>query len=143
MKFLIFHFSNFLNLKVNQTRFYLMMMMMMMMIMMMNCFCGLVDQRKAFSLISSQDHCQRSSPLQISDMPQAGFEPAQNLSLGLVEWSCAVVITTTPQCHMVCTLNSNMFKTNLVYTAKFGVLRAVKTSILSTLSYVLCHLEKF
>ena len=26
---------------------------------------------------------------------QAGFEPAQNLSSGLVEWSCAVVITTT------------------------------------------------
>ena len=22
-------------------------------------FCGMVDQRKAFSLISSQDHCQR------------------------------------------------------------------------------------
>ena len=29
-------------------------------------------------------------------MPQGGFEPAQNLSSGLVEWSCAVVITTTP-----------------------------------------------
>ena len=49
--------------------------------MMMNCFCGMVDWRKAFSLISS--HCQRSSPSQISDMPWAGF----------VEWSCAVVIT--------------------------------------------------
>ena len=61
-----------------------------------NCFCGIVDQRKAFSLISSRDHCQRSSPSRISDMPQAGFQPAQNLSSGLVEWSCAVVITTTP-----------------------------------------------
>ena len=30
---------------------------------------------------------------------RAGFEPAQNLSSGLVEWSCAVVITTTPRCH--------------------------------------------
>ena len=28
---------------------------------------------------------------------RAGFEPAQNLSSGLVEWSCAVVITTTPR----------------------------------------------
>ena len=37
--------------------------------MMMNCFCGMVDRRKAFSLISSRDHCQRSSPLRISDMP--------------------------------------------------------------------------
>ena len=26
-------------------------------------FCGMGDQRKAFSLISSRDHCQRSSPL--------------------------------------------------------------------------------
>ena len=42
---------------------------------------------------------QRSSPLQISDMPRRGFEPAQNLSPGLVEWSCAVVITTTPWHH--------------------------------------------
>ena len=30
--------------------------------MMMNCFCGMVDQRKVFSLISIRDHCQRSSP---------------------------------------------------------------------------------
>ena len=30
--------------------------------MVMNCFCGMVDPRKAFSLISSRDHCQRSSP---------------------------------------------------------------------------------
>ena len=38
-----------------------------------------------FSLISIRDHCQRSSPSRISDTPQAGFEPAQNLSSGLVE----------------------------------------------------------
>ena len=68
--------------------------------MMMNCFCGMVDRRKAFSLTSSWDHCQRSSPSQISGTPRAGFEPAQNLSSGLVEWSCAVVITTTPRCHI-------------------------------------------
>ena len=36
------------------------MMMMMMMMMMMNCFCGIVDQQKAFRLIYSRDHCQRS-----------------------------------------------------------------------------------
>ena len=50
------------------------------MMMMMNCFCGMIDRRKACSLISSRDHCQRSSPSRISDTPQAGFEPAQNLS---------------------------------------------------------------
>ena len=42
-------------------------------------------------------HCQRSSPSQISDTPLAGFEPGQNLSLGLVKWSYAVVMTTTSQ----------------------------------------------
>ena len=54
-------------------------------LMMMNCFCDIVDQRKAFSLISNQDHCQRLSPSRISDTPPAGFEPAQNLSSGFVE----------------------------------------------------------
>ena len=59
-------------------------------------FCGMVDRRKAFSLISSLDHCQISSPLRISNMLWAGFKPVQNLNSGLVERSCAVVITTTP-----------------------------------------------
>ena len=68
---------------------------------MMNCFCGMVDRWKVFSLISSRDHCQRSSPSRISDMLRAGFELAQNLSLGLLEWSCAVVITTTPRLHKI------------------------------------------
>ena len=77
----------------------LMSMMMVMMMMMMNSFCGMVDQREVFSLISSRDHCQRSSPSRISDMPWAGFEPVENLISGLVKWSCAVVITTTPQHH--------------------------------------------
>ena len=67
--------------------------------MMMNCLCGMVHQQKAFNLISSWDHCQRSSPSQISDMPQAGFETAQNLSSGFVESSYEVVITTIPQRH--------------------------------------------
>ena len=53
--------------------------------MMMNCFCGIVDQQKVFSLISSWDQCQRTSPSRISDTPLAGFEPAKNLSSGFVE----------------------------------------------------------
>ena len=60
-------------------------------LMIRNCICGMVDQR-TFSLVSSQDHCQRSSPFRISDTPRAGFERAQNLSSGFVEWSYAVVI---------------------------------------------------
>ena len=66
-------------------------------VMMMNCFHIMVDRRKAFSLIPSRDHSQRFSPSQISDKPQAGIEPGQNLSSAFVEWSCAVVVTTTPR----------------------------------------------
>ena len=79
-----------------------------MMLMTMNYFCGMADRRKAFSLISSQNHCQRFSPSQISDTPLAGFEPAQNLSSGFVERSYAVVITTAPQ-HQ-----TNGFQTELL-----------------------------
>ena len=35
--------------------------------------------RKVFSLISNWNRCQRFSPSQIFDTPQAGLEPAQNL----------------------------------------------------------------
>ena len=59
--------------------------MMMMMMMMMNCFCGMIDRRKAFRLVSSRDHCQRASPSRISDTPRVGFEPAENLSSSLVK----------------------------------------------------------
>ena len=51
----------------------------------MNCFCGMVDQRKVFGHISSRDHCQRSSPSRMSVMPRAGFESAQNLSSDIVD----------------------------------------------------------
>ena len=54
-------------------------------IMIMNCFREIIDQRKAFSLISSWNHCHRFSPPQISNVPQAGFEPALNLSLNFIE----------------------------------------------------------
>ena len=53
--------------------------------MMMNWFCGMVDKR--------------SPPSQISDTPRAKYEPVQNLSSSFVDWSCAVVITTTPRHH--------------------------------------------
>ena len=63
----------------------------------LKCFCGMVDRWKAYNLISSRDHCQRSSPSRTSDTERARFEPAQNLSSGFVEWSCAAVLTTTPR----------------------------------------------
>ena len=82
----------------------------MMMMKMMNCFCGMVDRRKAFSLISSRDHCQRSSPSRICDTPWAEFDLAQKLSLGLVEWSCAVVITTTVYLIQFVSIFNSMFR---------------------------------
>ena len=59
--------------------------MMMVMMMMMNCFRGMADRRKAFSLISSRDHCQKCSPSRISDTPRAGFVFVQNLNSESVE----------------------------------------------------------
>ena len=72
-----------------------------MMMTMMNFFCGMVGRGKAFSLICSQHHCQRSSPLRISDTPRVGFEPTQSLSSDLFEWSCAIAINTAPRRHIV------------------------------------------
>ena len=82
-----------------KTRSLFLPLMMMMMMMMMNSFCRMVEQKKVLSLISSRDHCQRFSPSQILDMPQAGFEPVRNMSSGFVEENCAVVITTKPRSH--------------------------------------------
>ena len=56
---------------------------------------------------SSRGHYQRSLPSRISDTLRAGFEPAQNLSSGLVEWSCTVVITTAPQMDFFLFLQKN------------------------------------
>ena len=71
------------------------------MMMMVDCFCGMVDRRKALNLISSRDHYQRLSPLEISDTLQTRSEPLQNLSSGFMEWSCAVIITTMPRRHCI------------------------------------------
>ena len=63
--------------------------------------------KKAISLISSRDHCLRSSPSRISEMPQAEHEPAQNLISGFVELSFPVRITTIPQRHNTITFTSS------------------------------------
>ena len=51
----------------------------------LDCFCGMGDRRNAFKLIYSLYYCQRFSLSRISDTLRAGFEPAQNLSVGFVE----------------------------------------------------------
>ena len=62
-------------------------------------FCGMVERRKAISLISSRDHCQRSSPLRISNTLRTRFEPEQNPISDLAERISALVITTTSPCR--------------------------------------------
>ena len=52
--------------------------------MMMNCFCGMVDWRKAFSLISSRGHCQGSPPLRIPTRREQDLKQRRILSLGFV-----------------------------------------------------------
>ena len=97
------------------------MMMMMRIMMMMNCFCGLVDRRKTFNLISSRDHFQRPSSSRIFDTPGARYEPAKNQSSGFVEWSCAAVITTTPRRH-ICQLNNYFLSFFWIYVyCSFGI----------------------
>ena len=62
-----------------------------------NYFCGMVDRRKMFSLISTRDHCQRSSPRQNSDTVSRIWICAESefRICGTNEWSSAIVITTT------------------------------------------------
>ena len=64
----------------------------------MNCSCGMNDRRRSLNDIFIRDHnghCQRLSPLQLSDLSEVGFELAQKQSSDFVEWSRAVVLTTT------------------------------------------------
>ena len=70
------------------------------MMVMMNCFCGMVDQRKAFSLISNQDHCSPCSLWRISDTTRAGFDPVQNLSSKVVQ-QCHKIIADNVKCLKV------------------------------------------
>ena len=67
----------------------------------MNCLCGVIDQRKALNFTQGQEHCQRFSRLQIVDSLLAEFDPAQNLIEDIDDLLCVVVITTTPQRHII------------------------------------------
>ena len=63
------------------------------------CSCRTADRRKAFNLISSQDHCRSFSPSQTFDTLWSAFEPLQNLSSDFAEWSFPAVIITTSRHH--------------------------------------------
>ena len=58
----------------------------------------------------------------ISDTPRAGFKPAQNLSSGFDESSCAAVITTTPRSH----------KGEFIKERYYGPVKLLEISFMST-----------
>ena len=103
--------------------------------MIMNCFCGMVDWRKAFSLTSNRNLCQRSSSSRISDLPQAEFEPTQNPSSGFDEWSYVVAVTTTTRRHITVAPQRRMTDLISCYWSNnnlwfhVSTLRSFKTSI--------------
>ena len=71
--------------------------------MMMSCFCGMVDQRKVFSLISSRYHWQRVSPSQISNTPQRIWTRAE------LEFSLFLMKLCSSDNHCKASLNKASF----------------------------------
>ena len=88
--------------------------------MMINYFCVMVDRQKTLSLISSWDHSERFSPLQISDTLRAKFDPAQNLDSDFIKWSCTVVITTAPRLQFIHQIWKQVLERKLVYNLKIS-----------------------
>ena len=84
----------------------------------------MVDGQKAFSLISSRNHCQRSSPSRIFDTPRSGFEPAQNLSSGSVQLSCAVAITDLYEDLAVSSMSNEIVFYALFVRGHYGFIKA-------------------
>ena len=110
----------------------------MMMMMMMNCLCGMVDLRKVFILVSSQDHCQRSSSSQIYKTPQAGFEPVQKLSSGFAEWSCVSGDNHTSQHHK--NLRVHILVNCFNFNIKFNDIWILHQEVFSTNLCRICHI---
>ena len=72
--------------------------------MMMTYFSGIIDRRKALTLFpAGTSHFHHGPPSWIFSRSRDGFITAQNMSLGFDEWSCALMIATTPRCHFVWT----------------------------------------
>ena len=83
-------------------------MVMMMMMMMMNCFLWNGWPRKALSLISSWDHCQRLSPSPISSMLEAGLDLCKTRIKAYAKWDCENHYTTVPKtCLLYCKNNES------------------------------------
>ena len=69
------------------------------MMMMMNCFCGMVDWRKALALFPAGTIVRDLRHLESPTRREEDLNLRRNLSSDFVEWSCAAVLTTTPRRH--------------------------------------------
>ena len=94
----------------------------------------MVNRRKPLGHIPSRDHFQRSLPSQIFDKPRVGFEPPRNMSSSFAEWSCAVVITTTPRCS-----DYNHWKNHAKYFYVYFFYFLISSDIFIFLVYWLPH----
>lgn len=103
----------------------------------MNCFCGVIDQRKALNLTQGQEHCQRFSRLQIIDSLLAEFDPAQNLIEDIDDLLYAAVITTTPQRHII-----DVMKRLYLTLLRKSFLTICKYFVRSNLDYSCIRYEK-
>ena len=92
--------------------------------MMMNCLCGTVGLTKEKHLALFLARTIVRDPLH-REFPRAWFEPAQDLSSGLVEWSCAVNITISPRGYDAVIAVSLQIKT----LSLFVFLSAFKTTV--------------
>ena len=95
----------------------------MMLMAIMNCFSGMIEQRKAFSLISSRDHCQRSH--QCKSLARRE-QDLNNLSSGFGEWSCAI-LTKICLCEWRCVVvYKNMEFLKYLQKFYFGMITQMK-----------------
>ena len=92
----------------------------------------MVDQRKAFRLISSRDHWQRSSPSWMSDITLAGFEYAQNKFrlCWMILCSSDNHYTTVPQ-TVIQNIKSKLYSSFLDWKKIFKRGRQLPTKLLS------------
>ena len=85
----------------------------------------------------------RDSHYRKSPTRRGGFEPAQNLNLDFVEWSCVVVLTTTPRCHVIyfpeCIVQQALIQT-IRYLSEFGT--GNKSDVLALHLYII-HLHSW
>ena len=91
-------------------------------LMMMSCFLWYGWPTKGVALFPARIIVRDPHLSRISDTPRAGFKPAQNLSSGFDESSCAVVITTTPRSH----------KGEFIKERYYGHVKLLEISFMST-----------